>query len=915
MSSCCMGQYTPYFQNFSLSEYNAGNQNWGLSKGNNGKLYVANNNGLLVFDGLKWTLNEIPNKTTLRSVLAVDERIYVGSYEEFGFFKRNNKGLLEYSSLSRLIKTEFFNEEFWQIVAYKDMIVFRSFLNIYIYKDNQITRVKPTSTVLSCDVVNDVMYVSTLNGGIFILKDGTLQPFITNELLDDTKVVSIDQKDDGLFITTSLKGCYLYQKGKLLPWDTDINVVLKEQQLNSVSMLKDGKMAFGTIKNGLYVTNRVGKIIYHISKENGLMNNTILSQFISNKDELWLGLDNGIASVNLNSPHVFYNDVTGKLGAVYDVTSFKGTIYIGSNTGLYYIDAENTLQFIEDSQGQVWELKIINNELLCGHNNGTYLVENKKIKLISNQTGGWVLKKVPEQSNVYVQGTYAGFVKFENTGDNWQVSHLGRPTNPFRFLVFEDDHTAWAAHAYKGVYKAKFDKDFKQVVDVKNYGNKGLKSEYNVRVYKIKSDICFKTNEGWQKYEPLLDSIVPYDLLNDSFGKHSYIIYSDEDDIFAVKSKNLIEFKSFANSDYKNVLSDKYFKKRLIVGYEKISKINDSIYALNLNDGFMLINKNSTSEIFELEKPEIEMIEVDKSNLELNQSNSIEIPFKNKNISISLSSPNSSNHFFEYSVSNIDASHWYSLENEKLEFSNLGSGDYKILFRTANFSGQKSPTTSIEFHVLPPWYRTGKGFAAFFIMALILSVIIYALHRRKIKKEQELIKHNLELEQKEILKEKNQENERKIVELKNEALKSEVTLKSKQLANTAMALIKKNETLLELKNELQQNKKHFDNPFSFRKLLNKVDHSIEHKDEWNIFEYNFNQVHEEFFVELKRRYPQLTHKDLKICAYIKMNLSTKEIAPLLNISARGVETQRYRLKGKLGLDSDDNLTNYLVNFK
>jgi DNA-binding CsgD family transcriptional regulator len=97
--------------------------------------------------------------------------------------------------------------------------------------------------------------------------------------------------------------------------------------------------------------------------------------------------------------------------------------------------------------------------------------------------------------------------------------------------------------------------------------------------------------------------------------------------------------------------------------------------------------------------------------------------------------------------------------------------------------------------------------------------------------------------------------------------------------------------------------------------LKKVDNSIAHKDEWKIFEYNFNQVHEEFFFQLKKRFPDLTHKDLKICAYIKMNLTTKEIAPLLNISIRGVETHRYRLKRKLNLDNDNSLATYLRNFK
>ncbi|MEZ4802953.1 MAG: LuxR C-terminal-related transcriptional regulator [Gelidibacter sp.] len=909
-------QYSPYFQNYNLSEYNAGNQNWGVSQGVDGKIYVANNNGLLVYDGLKWSLHEIPNKTTIRSVLAHDDRIYIGSYEEFGYWKKNDKGALVYKSLSHLIDKEgFLNEEFWQIISYKNSIIFRSFQNIYIYENDKITQVKPSSTVLSCDLVSDVIYISTLKNGIFILENNNLKPYIFDELMVDAKVVSITEYQNKLLISTSLKGCYLYDGERLKPWNSEINPIIKEDQLNAFSILKNGKMVFGTIKNGVYITDISGKVLFHISKENGLMNNTILDQYVTDTEELWLGLDNGVASVNLNSAHTYYNDVTGKLGAVYDVILFQGTIYIGSNTGLYYLDNQNNLQFIEDSQGQVWELKEIEGQLLCGHNNGTYVVEKDKIKFLSSQTGGWVLKRVPEQNHLYMQGAYTGLVKFSNHTGKWEVKHMGKLTIPIRFLAFEDDYTAWVAHAYKGLYKIKFDKNYDTILNIKDYGSKGLQSDYNVRVYKLKSDMCFKTNDGWLKYEPLLDSIIPYKFLNDNFSKDAYIISEDDSNILAIKGKDAIEFKSFSDPDYKLSLSDKYFKKRLIIGYERISKIKDSIYALNLNDGFMLINTQRNSEQNELKKPLVESVEIDKSLRSLSKSNNLEIPFRNKNISISVSSPNSRNHFFEYSIVNLDPSHWYPLEREKLELSNLGSGNYKVLFRASNSSGEVSPTTSLKFTVLPPWYRTWKGFMLFAIIIMLVIIITYALHKRKVKKEQRLLKLQFEQAQKEMLKEKTMENDKKIVELKNESLKNEVKLKSKQLANTAMALIKKNEALQELKNELQQNKSGFDNPFAFKKLIKKVDHSIGHKDEWKVFEYNFNQVHEEFFNGLKSKFPQLTHKDLKICAYIKMNLTTKEIAPLLNISTRGVETQRYRLKRKLNLESDKNLTDFLVNFK
>ena len=86
-----------------------------------------------------------------------------------------------------------------------------------------------------------------------------------------------------------------------------------------------------------------------------------------------------------------------------------------------------------------------------------------------------------------------------------------------------------------------------------------------------------------------------------------------------------------------------------------------------------------------------------------------------------------------------------------------------------------------------------------------------------------------------------------------------------------------------------------------KKVIRQINKEIEDKDQWALFERNFNQVHEEFFKKLAQINNKLTPKDLKLCAYIKMNLSNKEIAPLMNITVRGVETHRFRLKKKLDL--------------
>lgn len=909
-------QYTPFFQNYALTEFNAGNQNWGISLTNNGKLYVANNKGLLEFDGLKWNLYQLPNKTIIRSVFAKNDIIYTGSYEEFGYWKRNLKGELVYTTLINTQKQKTsLDEEFWQILQINDAIIFRSFSNLYIYQNKTITKIKSKSTIISSNIVNNKVYVSTLKGGIYMLENKKLIPFVKADKLYNTKIISSTKLNNKLLITTALKGCYLFNKNnnELKIWETPINKIIREHQLNSFLKLENGNMVFGTIKNGVYITNNLGIILFHLNKENGLLNNTILSLGFGENNKLWVGLDNGVALVDLNYHNILYNDNSGKLGAVYDIINYKNTLFIGSNTGLFYLEKDDSkLNFIENSQGQVWDLKKINGELFCGHNDGTFIVKNKKLKRISKSTGGWVIKKVPELKNTYIQGTYTGLVKYKYENGKWITLHLKGTTIPIKYLVFEDPYTAWAAHAYKGLYRIKFDKDYK-AVKVKNYKKKGLWTDFDVRVYNIKNDICFKTNKGWQKYEALIDSIVPNELLNKTLGEDASIISEANIDLLVTKNKkNKISFVSLVNGNSNLEPPNKIFKDKLVVGREKISQINDSIYALNLFDGFMLINKTkSISRTILPQKPIFERIEVNKNLVDINELNTYEFPY-NKNISVSVSSPNSNNHFFEYTLSNIENQNWYKMDNEKLELSSLSNGDYKIHFRTVNLSGDKSIVNTLIISVLPPWY---KNIYFFLFIALITSLSAYWFHKLKINKEQKTLQNKLLLEQEVLLKEKAIENDRKIVELKHSSLKNEVKLKSKQLANTAMSLVKKNESLLEIKDELLKNKISFDNSSVYKRLIRKIDNSLGHEDEWQLFEYNFNQVHEEFFNQLKNKCPKLTHKDLKLCAYIKMNLLTKEIAPLMNVSTRGLETHRYRLKRKLNLENNKSLANYLRKFK
>ena len=141
--------------------------------------------------------------------------------------------------------------------------------------------------------------------------------------------------------------------------------------------------------------------------------------------------------------------------------------------------------------------------------------------------------------------------------------------------------------------------------------------------------------------------------------------------------------------------------------------------------------------------------------------------------------------------------------------------------------------------------------------------------------------------------------------------------KHQQLASATMHLVQKGEILVKIKQELDKVQKTVpqENRRKVQQLIRMIDEDIRLDNNWEQFEVHFDQVHENFLKNLRERFTNLTPKDQKLCAYLRMNLSTKEIAPLMNISVRGVEIARYRLRKKLQLDTDINLVDFFMKIR
>ncbi|MDB5154400.1 MAG: transcriptional regulator [Mucilaginibacter sp.] len=931
----------PYVQNYSKAIYQSGNQNWSVTKDERGIMYFGNSEGLLTFDGKYWQSYQMPNGLIVRSVAADGNgKVYAGGFGEFGYWENNKKGQLQYHSLNQLVPKQYqpVNEEIWKIYVDKEQVFFQSFGSIYIYRQGKINVVKGSNPYLFLFKTDKRYFVEQVNAGLFELKNNKLEYIAGSNIMGNSGVLSILPLQGGRFlIGTARNGLFIYGNKQIKPWNNHANDFLKTYQLNNGVLI--GKyLAYGTILNGVVIIDTAGNVVQQINKSSGLQNNTVLSLFIDNEQNLWAGLDNGIDRIEVNSPLYFYFDKTGRFGTVYSSIIFNNKIYLGTNQGLFYSDwVENgnkrlfqsfDFKLIPGSQGQVWELSLQDGRLLCGHNAGTFQVNGNTISKISLLSGGWTIRKLNDHQ--LIQGTYTGLViyKKDNAG-NWVFDHkvdgFGEPS---RYVEQDNKGQIWVSHAYKGIYKITLSSDLKKSTSVKYYDSHyGLPGSYNINVFNLDNRIIFASDSGFYIYDDISDRFYKYQQLNKKLGSfaasnkiipalgkkywfinHGHVSLAD----FSVPGKLSIDSNRF------NILDG-----RMVQNYENISRINSSIYLISVDDGFVILNDEDALQQNKMKLPRVLIRRIENITDKIititsnGNKGDIDIPYAENNIRISYSLPfyRQEKIKFQYYLEGYSRqwSDW-STQSQK-EFTNLSQGTYNFKVRAKINEENISPETVLAFTVLPPWFASKAAFVCYILLLILAYFLIRKYYRLKLRRHQHHIHEKLHKEKEEFLKQEAIANEQHIIKIRTEQLQADLASKSRELANSAMNIVYKNELLQKISDEITQLKDSSGKKLSeeqLRKIQKVINDGMSDERDWNLFESSFNEAHESFFKKLKAQHPDLVPNDLKLCAYLRMNMNSKEMASLLNISLRGVEIRRYRLRKKLNLGHDKNLVEFLM---
>ena len=929
----------PNIISYSRIDYNGGLQNRSIVQDNNGILYFANSEGVLSFDGSYWKMYELPNKTIVRSVaIGRGGKIFAGGQNEMGYFAPDKNGNLVFTSLKKLLQEKISSfKDIWDIVSYDDKIFFRSQSGIFEYNGKSITAYQPLSKWLFLGLCNNKLIAQDAQKGLFEFTNGEWAPLTTNSTLPmNIAVISlIPLNNDSILMTTQKNGLLILANQKVTPFKfKDPNPFINQQIMCAMS-IDAGHFAIGTHMGGLYIIDKDGHIVQNLSRREGLQNNTVLGLFLDKDRNLWMGLDDGIDFNAYNSAikHIYPEKLNE--GAGYSSILFNNMLYIGTSNWLYAMPVsgggdlstfKGTFTPVEGTKGSAWGLFKVNNNLLLAHHEGAFQVKGEKAFPVATHAGFWNFtsynKVLP--SSTIIAGTYNGLDILKYNNGNFSSAGNINFNESSRYVNVEND-IAWVAHNYKGLYKIDLSSPSKPKTKLYTNTN-GLPSELKNRLFTIRNRMVVATEKGLYEYNNTSDTFEPSSAFKDIF-KQKNIRYLKEDDggnIWFIEEKKL-GVVDFSGSNPHLI----YFPElngKLVSDFENIYPLNEENIFVGAEKGFYHINyrqyKKNKSPIQVL----VRMVKASgDADIILNGGYSTGI----RQQVHQLSSSQNSLHF-EYSTpsfqkqSNIEYSYYlknfdkqwssWSKRTEK-DYTNLPEGTFTFQIKARSNMGDESVVTNYAFIVLPPWYRTVFAYVLYGVLFVVFNYLFYRWLKRKFMRQK--IKHAEEQKRLKYLHQLEMEkSEKEIIALKNERLETEILGKNSELASVAMHLLQKGELLGKIREELVHLKKASDDVPSeeLKKLIRILNQESKMDREWDQFAGYFDNTHSDFLKAIKETHPALSAHELKLCAYLRMNLTSKEMAQLMNITVRGVEISRYRLRKKLQVPTEINLHNYFTDF-
>ncbi len=825
----------PFIRHYSNEEIGATTIYWSMEQDSTGWMYFGSSVGLVIFDGINWSLVPVENSSTIRS-LAYDEennRIYAGAQGELGFFDLDSMGNRIYHSLMLHIPEEDRGfKDIWKTYVRPDGVYFQTWSQVFRWNGKEMDIWKAEARFHQSFFVNNTYWIKENGVGLLLMDHDTLHLPKGSDILANLRIYSLLPWKDGKMIAgTREEGFKILHyrpfQDSLVVHDLPTNdqEFLLSSNFYGGLRLKSGGYLFNTTIHGIFFLDEEGRIHRKLNKQTGLPIDNVKSMFEDREGSVWLATNNGIIRVDFTDPISFFGETEELFGRVYAVNIFKDKLIAGNGQGIFEYDGQN-FKNLEGLEGLCWDIEKVEfkgqESLLVSNDKGIFYWDQNRAVQISDQNAYDL-----ESSKAHPGHVLAGGLILKNKNGKWEAAYKFEDMVGDILVNTEDCHAnLWYSTRRHGVYQVGAHDFNTAAYRIHHYDtNMGLPNLIFPRVIIWACDVLLWTTEGIYKFDVeshhfFYDSLLNKELtieggtlsnltVDKDGGLWAYSLLDRIEEFQMIRAtmdqdgnlitQNLSSLKKSSSLSLNNLHQEEnvywFSSPNGVVRYDydledKFSKGPGFVtqidwLPLDVENESQVIGDFSSGMKLKILKNQLE---IDQEYLKPPTERQV-LPFKHNSqifdvTSIYFKSPEKLSYRYRLEGKEMEWSDWVS-DNSQIYF-NLREGDYELMVETRNVYGERGRSISLAFEVLPPWYRTIPAFISYlflFGLSLFAAARISAIRLRRQKKMLEKVVNERTSE----IRHQKEEIEKKNTELEQQKEEIQATAENLKMANESIA--------------------------------------------------------------------------------------------------------------------------------
>ncbi len=789
----------PYINNFSNKEYNAHPQNYAITCDARDFIYVANNHGVLEYNGRQWELIRTMKGSAVRS-LSADEsgKMYVGAQGEFGYLAIDSIGRTHFVDLSEgLAKEHRVFTDVWQTFATPDGVYFITIDKVFRYNADKSFKVWSFEEPLLQQpgfYSNGNLFVNQRGTGLLRLVDGDFKMVKGGREFANERIYMMEEMGDNeVLIGTRSRGLYRFDGERIRLFMSEIDDYLTDNQISGGAKLTNGIYAIGTLRGGVVLINKDGELLNIVNRASDLQDNTVRDAVLDQQNGLWLATSSGVSRVEVFSPFTYFTEEVGLRGEIHDVVRHNGNIFVGTSQGLFEMELPEKSEFNDrernyhasfkeypDLAVDCKDLEEVFGQMLIATSAGLFTIDDSMDLQLLYDGNVNVIYQQPGSNRVWL-GLTNGIALLKYANGTWR--EIGKAESfdyPITSIIEGPDYL-WIATAFQGVIQAPADISLEELPALRPYtATNGLPNERNIRMYLLERDMIFATEKGLYKYtgnknfEPAnlfgtdkaSNDLHVQSLLTDNTSSiytpngqsKIYMVTKEGKGIARPTDKGYFVFDKkplnrIPDPNISRIYNDPAGKYIWLCGAESLVQYNKTIEPSKHDDFPTLLTQ--------VKLTATDSLLLDGAIATMSTMGGPRLPYRQNAIRFEFTSPSyerqgATQYQFTLDGSDKVWSEW--TEETRKDYTNLPEGNFVFRVRSRDVYGNVGEQASYAFTILTPIYRT-VGAYIFYVVALVLIVWgILAFRSRELRKEKEKLAS--------LVKERTQELEKSLVDLK-----------------------------------------------------------------------------------------------------------------------------------------------------